>query len=233
MPHSTGHTIRNRPDVAYCDLARLEYQIAELRHAGFTPIVSIQHEEVYTHAPPSVIVHDFRRLAAAGAAVVFGSQAHWAHPFEVVDGAFVHYGAGNFFFDQSWKGAQDATADRFYFLRGRLLAVDHLFTRLEESGRPRPMRAGERAAFLQTLDEELAKLPAANAWASPHEVAPTAIPDDILVGKEPVPFTIALGDPVRVSLRRAVPLRRKQLVAAITDYVAATYNVPAAQIRVR
>ncbi|MEO8549557.1 MAG: CapA family protein, partial [Kofleriaceae bacterium] len=174
MPHSTSRTIRNRPDVAYCDLARLEDQIADLRHQGYTPIVSIQHEEVYTHAPPDIVVHDFRRLAAAGAAVVFGSQAHFAHPFEVVDGAFVHYGAGNLFFDQSWKGARDATNDRFYFHRGKLLAVDHLFTRIEEAGRPRPMRDDERAGLLKTLDEELEKLPHADPWRVPHEVARAA-----------------------------------------------------------
>ena len=56
-----------------------------------------------------MIVRDFRRLAETGAAVVFGSQAHWAHPFEVHYGAFVHYGAGNFIFDQSWPDARDGT----------------------------------------------------------------------------------------------------------------------------
>ena len=233
MPHSTGHWIQNRPDVGYCDMARLEWQIADLRHHGYTPIVSIQHEEVYTHRPPDVVVADFRRLAAAGAAVVFGSQAHYAHPFEVVDGAFVHYGAGNFFFDQSWKGAQDATNDRFYFFHGRLLAVDHLFTRLEEAGRPRPMRDGERAMFLKTLDDELEKLPRADPWKAPREVAPAAIPDSFIVGKQPVLIAVTLGDTVRVALRHAVPLKRRALVAAVTAFVAAKYAVAPERISIR
>jgi poly-gamma-glutamate capsule biosynthesis protein CapA/YwtB (metallophosphatase superfamily) len=233
MPHSTGHWIQNRPDVGYCDMARLEWQIADLRHRGYTPIISIQHEEVYTHRPPDVVVADFRRLAAAGAAVVFGSQAHYAHPFEVVDGAFVHYGAGNFFFDQSWKGAQDATNDRFYFFHGRLLAVDHLFTRLEEAGRPRPMRDGERAMFLKTLDDELEKLPHADPWKAPREVASTAIPDSFIVGKQPVLIAVTLGDTVGVSLRHAAPLERKALVAAVTAFVAAKYAVAPARVRMR
>jgi len=234
MPHSTSHTIRNRPDVAYCDLARLEYQIADLRHQGYTPIVSIQHEEVYTHAPPDIVVHDFRRLAAAGAAVVFGSQAHFAHPFEVVDGAFVHYGAGNLFFDQSWKGARDATNDRFYFHHGKLLAVDHLFTRLEEAGRPRPMTGEERALFLKTLDDERAKLPPANPWSVPHEMKMDAIPDDFLIAKQPIALSIRLaGGGATATLRRAVPIRKKLLVPAIVAFVAKKYGVEPAQVSVR
>lgn len=233
MPHSTGHWIQNRPDVGYCDMARLEWQIADLRHRGYTPIVSIQHEEVYTHRPPDVVVHDFRKLAAAGAAIVFGSQAHYAHPFEVVDGAFVHYGAGNLFFDQSWRGAQDATNDRFYFVHGRLLAVDHLFTRLEEAGRPRPMHDDERAAFLKILDDELEKLPRADAWKAPHEVTSAAIPDSFILGKQPVLIAVTLGDTIRVALRHAVPLKRRPLVAAITEFVAAKYAVDPKRVSVR
>jgi poly-gamma-glutamate capsule biosynthesis protein CapA/YwtB (metallophosphatase superfamily) len=233
MPHSTGHWIQNRPDVGYCDMARLKWQIADLRHRGYTPIVSIQHEEVYTHRPPDVVVHDFRELAAAGAAIVFGSQAHYAHPFEVVDGAFVHYGAGNLFFDQSWKGAQDATNDRFYFVRGRLLAVDHLFTRLEEAGRPRPMHDDERAGFLKLLDDELDKLPHADPWKAPREVTSAAIPDSFIIGKQPVLIAVTLGDSVRVTLRHAVPLERKHVVAAITDFVATKYAVDPKRVNVR
>lgn len=233
MPHSTGHTIRNRPDVAYCDLARLEYQIADLRRQGYTPIVSIQHEEVYTHTPPDIVVHDFRRLAAAGAAIVFGSQAHFAHPFEVVDGAFVHYGAGNLFFDQSWKGARDATNDRFYFHRGKLLAVDHLYTRLEEAGRPRPMTGDERALFMKTLDDERAKLPPANPWSTPRAVALDTIPDDFLIAKQPIALSIRIaGDSAVATLRRAVPIKRKLLVPAIVAFVATKYGVEPARVRV-
>jgi capsule synthesis protein PGA_cap len=254
MPRSTSHTIRNGPNVGYCDLARLDWQVHDLRRRGYTPIVSIQHEEVYTHAPPDVIVRDFRRLAADGAAVVFGSQAHWAHPFEVVDGAYVHYGAGNFFFDQSWKGAQDATADRLYFYNGRLLTVGHLFTRLEEAGRPRPMTERERAGFLRELGDELAKLPKADPWRSPRDVAaPPAIPDSFLLGTEPIQLAVALphgdaamqplvidlhgrhtaADAVEVSLRRAPKVGGSKLASAIADFMAAKYAVDRAHVTVR
>jgi hypothetical protein len=165
---------------------------------------------------------------------VFGSQAHFAHPFEVVDGAFVHYGAGNLFFDQSWKGARDATNDRFYFHRGKLLAVDHLFTRLEEAGRPRPMRDDERAVFLKTLDDERAKLPPANPWSAPREARMDWIPDDFLIAKQPVALAIRIaGGAATATLRRAVPIQKKALHRAIVAFVAKKYGVEPARVSVR
>ena len=254
MPRSTAHTIRNGPNVGFCDLARLDWQVRDLKRRGYTPIVSIQHEEVYSHDPPDVIVRDFRRLAAAGAAVVFGSQAHWAHPFEVVDGAYVHYGAGNFFFDQSWKDAQDATADRLYFHHGKLLAVGHLFTRLEEAGRPRPMSDRERAGFLRTLETALAKLPKADPWGAQHAVpAPRTIPDSFLVGTEAIQLAVALpaGDAathplvialhgtlhddsaIAVTLRKSPQIGGAKLARAITDFMIAKYPIDRAQVTIR
>lgn len=230
MPHSTGHWVHNTPDVGFCDLARIEWQLKDLRERGYTPIVSIQHEEVYSHRPPDSLVVDLRRLADAGAAVVFGSQAHWAHPFEVRDGVYLHYGAGNFIFDQAWKEARDATNDRFYFVHGRLLAVEHLFTRLEETGRPRPMHDDERRDFLAKLDAEREKLPPHRA----HRLAsPAGIPDTFIIGREPVPISILRGDTTVVKLRRAVPIKWKQLAPAIVDYVAKTYGLAPATIKPR
>src|SRR5207302_4245837 len=134
---------------------------------GFVPIVSIQHEEVYSHDPPASLVRDLRKMAEAGAAVAFGSQAHWAHPWEMHRGAYVHYGPGNFFFDQDWAHARDAAHDRLYVYANRVLAVDHVFTRIEEHGRPRPMTATERARFVGVLAKAKQKLPRADAWTPP------------------------------------------------------------------
>ncbi|MFT3692124.1 MAG: CapA family protein [Kofleriaceae bacterium] len=225
MPHSTGHWVHATPDVGYCDLARIEWQIADLKQRGYTPIVSIQHEEVYSHRPPDSLVVDFRRMAAAGAAVVFGSQAHWAHPFEMRDGTYIHYGAGNFFFDQAWAEAQDATNDRFYFAHGKLLTVEHLFTRLEETGRPRPMHDGERAEFLKKLDDEREKLPTFKTKKKAPTTREATIPDSFIIGREPILISIALGDTTKVTLRHATPLKWKRVKPAIVDYVATKYGI--------
>lgn len=258
MPHSTSHTIRNGPDVGYCDMQRLEWQIRDLETRGYLTIVSIQHEEVNTHDPPEDLVHDFRWLAGAGAAIVFGSQAHWAHPFEVHDGAFVHYGAGNFFFDQSWAEVRDATADRFYFYGNRLLTVGQLFTRLEEAGRPRPMTDKERAGFLGKLEGALDKLPKADPWGAPRNApATTETPDSFLLGKEAILLGVALPEglidqaghyplvidleskraiadqALHVTLRKTPKATRKQLTKAITAFMVAKYSADPARITVR
>ncbi len=183
MPKTTSHVVRNGPNVAACDLDRVAWQIGDLRRRGFVPIVSIQHEEVYVHDPPDVIVRDFRKLADDGAAVVFGSQAHCAHPFEVVHQAFVHYGAGNFFFDQEGTNTRDGTVDRLYVHHNTLLTVGHLYTRLEENGRPRPLTDRERGQFLGELAHALGKLARTEPYADPHPVADTpGHPDSFLVG---------------------------------------------------
>lgn len=172
MVRTTSHEIRDAlPDTAACDLERMDWQIRDLRAHGILPLVSIQHEEVYVHDPPDVIVADFRRLAASGAAFVFGSQAHCAHPWEVHDGAYLHYGAGNFFFDQEGTNTRDGTADKLYLYDNRLLTVGHLYTRLEENGRPRPLDARERTEYLSTLRHTLGKLSKTTPWA-PNHLAP-------------------------------------------------------------
>jgi hypothetical protein len=198
-------------------------------------IVSIQHEEVYTHDPPDVIVRDFRRLADAGAAAVFGSQAHWAHPWEVHLGAYLHYGAGNFFFDQSWPGARDAAADRFYIYKGKLLTVGHLFTRLEEHGRPRPMKDDERAGFLHAMTDALDKLPRGNPWGTPHVVAAAAQrPDSFLLGTEAIWLSILPGkDACEVSFRRPPKQRRTVVTKAIAEFVAKKYAVDPTKVVIR
>jgi len=183
MPWTTSHVITEGPGVAACDLARIRWQLADLVRQGIVPIVSIQHEEVYQHDPPDEIVRDFRNLAEAGAAVVNGSQAHSAHPWEVHHGAYVHYGGGNFLFDQQATNTQDAAADKLYIHAGKLLAVGHLYTRLEEHGRPRPMTERERLGFLATMNGALARLRPAAPWAAPRLMpASRHRPDSFLLG---------------------------------------------------
>jgi hypothetical protein len=256
MPRSRKETIRSgAPENAFCDGKRLDWQVADLRARGYLPIVSLQHDETRGHDPPTQLVRDFRRLAEGGAAVVFGSQAHVAHPFEVHAGAYLHYGAGNFIFDQPWESTRDGTIDRFYFHRGRLLTVERLFTRIEEQGRPRPMTDQERSTFLHTLSESLATLPPAKPELA-HAVAQPQrhTPDSFLVGKEPVLLRIAkpavdkapyplvidlrasgraADDAFTVTLRNWPPLGRKRLVRAITEFMAAKYPIDRQRVTIR
>jgi poly-gamma-glutamate synthesis protein (capsule biosynthesis protein) len=137
---------------APCDFEYLEATLQQLRDEGYLPIVTLQYLEAYEYAPSPQQIRDFRRLAEAGAVVVQGSQAHQAQTLEFYDDTFIHYGLGNFFFDQMWSlGTRQEFVDRLTFYNGRLLNVKLHTALLEEYGRPRPMNAGERAEFLQMI----------------------------------------------------------------------------------
>jgi poly-gamma-glutamate synthesis protein (capsule biosynthesis protein) len=209
--------------VAACDIARLEFDIADLRRRGFVPIVSIQHEEVYEHDPPDVIVRDFRRIAEAGPAVVFGSQAHSAHPWDVHHGAFVHYGAGNFLFDQQFVRTRDAAHDKLYIYDGRLLTVGQLFTRIEEWGKPRPMSPAERARFITQMAEVRTKIATAKPFAPPRAFDTRHRIDSFLVGKEL--RRIVVIAPATVAGDRRYPLV-VDTVGDVTDDTAFVARVP-------
>ncbi|HET7500569.1 MAG TPA: CapA family protein [Kofleriaceae bacterium] len=234
MPWTTSRVITEGPGVGACDLERIRWQIGDLVRRHIVPIVSIQHEEVYHHEPPDVIVRDFRLLAEAGAAVVNGSQAHCAHPWEVHHGAYLHYGGGNFVFDQQAANTQDAAADKLYVHAGRLLTVGHLYTRLEEHGRPRPMTAHERTGFLAVMAGALAHVPPADPWAPPRLAPDTRRhPDSFLVGRDlervyvTPPATLVAGKryPLVIEVR---PGRKGEVSAADAADAAAFVVAPRA-----
>lgn len=233
VPRSENTTIVNGPNVAFCDWPRLEWQVRDLRARGWVPIVSIQHNEVRVHTPPHALVDDFRRLARAGAAAVLGSQAHVAHPFEVRDGAFLHFGLGNFIFDQPWSSTRDGVADRLYFHHGTLLTVRRLYTRIEEQGRPRPLTDIERAGFLKILIEEVAALPQPRRPVAAAAGAP--IPDSFLIGKQPVYVWITQAAGAATVSFRTPPrgIRKQRLVPALTDFVATKYGIDRQHVAIR
>jgi poly-gamma-glutamate capsule biosynthesis protein CapA/YwtB (metallophosphatase superfamily) len=143
---------------ARCNFEWMTAEIRRLRDQGYLPIVTIQYLEAYEYAPSAPQIRDFRILAEAGAVVVQGSQAHQAQTMEFHGETFVHYGLGNFFFDQMWSdGTRQEFVDRLTFYEGRLLNVDLRTAILEEFGRPRPMTVGDplpaadRQAFLRMI----------------------------------------------------------------------------------
>ncbi len=145
---------------ARCDFEEMVSLIRQLREAGYLPIVTLQYLEDYSYAPTPAQIRDFRRLAEAGAVVVQGSQAHQPQTMEFYGSAFIHYGLGNFFFDQMWSdGTRQEFVDRLIFYGGRLISIDLRTAILEEYGRPRPMTVGDpepaadRRRFLEMIFE--------------------------------------------------------------------------------
>lgn len=138
------------PGSAPCDYEQMFAQIRQLREAGIVPIVTLQYWEFYQYEPTPQQRVDFRRFAEAGAVIVSGSQAHQPQGFDFHNGAFIHYGLGNLFFDQMWSlETRQEFLDRHIFYDGRHISTEVLTAILEDYARPRPMTAEERAQLLQ------------------------------------------------------------------------------------
>lgn len=147
-----GLAAEDRPGAAPCDYERMLEEVRGLRDEGYLPIVTLQYLETYEYVPTANQVYDFRRFSQAGAVIVHGSQAHQAQTFELSADGFIHYGPGNFFFDQMWSlGTRQMFIVRYTFYAGRLLSIDLRTALLEEYGRPRPMTIDERSAFLEMM----------------------------------------------------------------------------------
>jgi poly-gamma-glutamate synthesis protein (capsule biosynthesis protein) len=176
------HAVSTGAGVAACDWSRMTWQIRDLRARGYLPIVSIQHQETHEHDVPPGLVVDLRRLAEAGAIFVLGSQAHSAHPWDVHHGAFVHYGPGNILFAQSPEAQREASVDKLYIHAGKLLTVEHLYTRTEH-GQPRQLTARERARFLGQLEEVSRAYPPSDPWkaTAPADLDARMRPDSMIV----------------------------------------------------
>lgn len=145
----------DHPGSAPCDFDYFTSKVGELKAQGYLVIFTFQWNEDYVPQPESNMVDDFRRMVDAGAVIVSGSQAHFPKTMEFYNGAFIHYGLGNLFFDQmgnfDWMpaGIRREFLDRYVIYDGKLISVELITTMLEDFSRPRIMTADERSAFLQ------------------------------------------------------------------------------------
>lgn len=141
-----------RPGAAPCDQGWLRTTLPQLNVAHDLVILTVQYWEIDQHGPSAQQRIDFRQLAAWGADVVVGTQAHFPQSYAFAPGmggseAFVHYGLGNFFFDQEWWAGARFNLDQLFIYDGKLMFVDVLPGIIEENGRPRPMTPEERENF--------------------------------------------------------------------------------------
>lgn len=127
-------------------------QISQLRTEGYLVLATLQYQEYYHYQPTTQQVADFARVASAGAAAVSGSQAHHAQGFALQEGAFIHYGPGNLFFDQMDQlGTRQTLIAQYVVYDGRLLSVQLWSGLIENYARPRAMTPAEREQLLRTL----------------------------------------------------------------------------------
>jgi len=131
-----------------------EDQIAQLKADGYVVIATQQYTEYYQYPPMPDQVRDFQAIADAGVSAVSGSQGHHAQGFDFHNGAFIHYGLGNLFFDQmDMMGTRQAFVDIYSIYDGRLVNVDLWTGLIENYSTPRTMTTAERQDTLQTVFE--------------------------------------------------------------------------------
>jgi len=144
-----------QPGAAPCDFEYLPQKIDQLKAEGYVVISTFQWNESYDFKPAPEQKKDFQLMADSGASIVSGSQAHYAQMMEFYDGAFIHYGLGNLFFDQmgdqDWMppGIRRLFFDRYVIYDGELVSVELITGLLEDYSRPRMMNEEERTGFLQ------------------------------------------------------------------------------------
>jgi poly-gamma-glutamate synthesis protein (capsule biosynthesis protein) len=149
---SSAWATADRPGAAPCETDRLFAEVARLKQEGYLVVFTYQWAESYNPRPGGPQVEGFRAAAAAGASIVSGSQAHQPQAFEFYNGAFIHYGLGNLFFDQMASPAvRQEFIDRHVIYDGRYLGTELLTAYLEDYAQPRPMSIEERAAFLEAI----------------------------------------------------------------------------------
>lgn len=134
------------------DYSDMRQKIAQLTADGYQVIATLQYQEYYQYASTQPQQADFRQLAEVGAVGVSGSQGHHAQGFEFYNGAFIHYGLGNLFFDQmDMLGTRQTFIDLYVFYGNRLIGVQLWTGLIENYCCPRPMTPIEREQLLDTV----------------------------------------------------------------------------------
>lgn len=143
-----------RAGAAKCDFDYYFDQIKQLKAQGYVVVATYQHQEIYKYMYDEHYRTDFWNAAESGADIVSGSQAHFPMGFEFKSNALIHYGMGNFLFDQMdypVEGTRREFIDRHIIYDGKYMNTELLTALLTDYSRPRPMTEEERQQFLTDL----------------------------------------------------------------------------------
>ncbi len=141
----------DRPGSLPCDLDELQNTIMELSQQGINPIFTFQHNEFNTFRATQIMQEDFWKMAKAGAVIVSGSQAHFPQGIDFVNSSFIHYGLGNFLFDQMYTYWGMATIDVHYFYNNQYINTFQYPIINENFGQPRLMNEEEAELLFEKI----------------------------------------------------------------------------------
>jgi len=153
---SQAWAYEDSPGAAQCDYEYMYAQINALKEQGYVVIATFQHNEVYVYMYSETYREDFWNAAKAGADIVQGSQAHYPMGFEFINDSLIHYGLGNFLFDQMdipVVGTKREFVDRHIIYNGQYINTEVLTAMLTDWSRPVPMDEEERAQLLSDIFE--------------------------------------------------------------------------------
>jgi len=126
--------------------------VEQLQDSGYLTFFTYQWYEAYSSSPDNSQRTGFKRAVDAGADIVSGSQAHQPQGFEFYNGAFIHYGPGNLFFDQMWsQNTREEFIVVYTIYEGRHISTELKTAILEDFSQPRPMTMLEREVFLEKM----------------------------------------------------------------------------------
>lgn len=147
-----------RPGSAPCSspFPVLQEEISKAKSIGAVVFATLQYNEQplgeYSYETARSQADDFARLIDAGASVVSGSQGHSVQGFGLKGNAFMHYGVGNLFFDQTQAiNLRQNFIDRYVVYDNRLLGVELLATFRDGTQQTRPMTPEEKRDLLKIL----------------------------------------------------------------------------------
>ncbi len=157
-PGGYATAAENFPGAAHCFFDDVASLVGDLKAEGYQVIVTFQHNERYLYTVAPEDRPDYLRMVDAGAVIVQGSQAHQPHNFELYQGALIHYGIGNLFFDQvnivdvgGQHVADRAFITQHIFYNGAYLGAEIYTIQFVDYARARFMTPAERALFLELM----------------------------------------------------------------------------------
>lgn len=136
---------------ANCDFEWMNQKIAELKTQGYVVITTFQAWEIDRQMYDEYYRKIFKDAADAGADIIQGSQAHVPMGFEFVNDSLIHYGLGNFLFDQMEPHNIREFYDRHIIYNGKYLNTELLTATLTDWSRPMPMNERERQDLLTEI----------------------------------------------------------------------------------
>lgn len=136
---------------AKCDYPWFYQKIAELKAQGYIVIATYQFTEIDRMMYDEYYRTTFKDAAKAGADIVQGSQSHVPMGMEFVNDSLIHYGLGNFLFDQMEPQNLPEFYDRHIMYNGKYINTQLLTATLTDWSRPVPMEEDDRQTFLQEI----------------------------------------------------------------------------------